>query len=490
MNPIPGPILLLVLPLLAAGASYLVRRWAMLATLIATATAGVLVFLCLRLPLDRSAFILGQEVGFGRPVLILGQTLQLGPAGKLWLAFVFGLAAIYYLVAWRISQGRSFFPFSLVILTLYTLVVLLQVFAMAVLVFAVSVALAVFIIQAGQLTSMRGAQRYLLVTLLAVPFLLAAGWLANPSASDLQTAETIRHALVPAAVGLGLLLAVFPFGTWMPAVAADAPPVVTAFLFTAGQAMALFLAFTFFRDNPLVTADPVMATVIQLAGLVMAASGGLMAAVQRDFGRFFGYAAMSSLGILLLALETGGSQGMTMALLHGVGRSISIALLAAALAILRHWAGTDRFAELRGMARHLPVATLGLVLGGLALAGFPLTAGFPTYWAVSRSLWNWVSSVAPTLGQETLAVEAVTGQDWVSTVTLWALIVSSAGIIIGLLRGLNGMLGAERRTDVARQPITASLIVLALAALTIVLGLYPQLFLDPVQRAAQAFSLF
>lgn len=490
MNPIAGPILLLVLPLLAAGTTYLVRRWAILAAFLATATAGVLAFLCLRLPLDRSAFVLGQEVAFGRPVLILGQTLQLGPAGKLWLAFVFGLVAIYYLVAWRVSQGRSFFPFSLVILTLYTLVVLLQVFTLAVLVLAVSVTLSVFIIQAGQLTSVRGAQRYLMVTLLAVPFLLAAGWLVNPSAPDVQTAEMIRRALVPAAVGLGLLLAVFPFGTWMPAVAADAPPIVTAFLFTAGQAMSLFLAFTFLRDNPLLTGDPLMATVIQLAGLVMAASGGLMAAVQRDFRRLFGYAALSSLGILLLALEMGGSQGVTLALVHGVGRSVSIALLAAALAILRHWAGTDRFAELQGMARHLPIATLGLMLGGLALAGFPLTAGFPTYWAVSRALWNWVYATAPTLEEATSAVEAASGQGWVAIITLGALVVSSAGIIIGLLRGLNGMLGANQRTDVARQPIAASLIVLALAALTIALGLYPQLFLDPVQRAAQAFSLF
>jgi formate hydrogenlyase subunit 3/multisubunit Na+/H+ antiporter MnhD subunit len=68
--------------------------------------------------------------------------------------------------------------------------------------------------------------------------------------------------------------------------------------------------------------------------------------------------------------------------------------------------------------------------------------------------------------------------------------VSSAGIIVGLLRGLNTMLRGNARQGVARQPIMASLLLLILAALTIVLGLYPQLLLDPVQSAAQAFSLF
>ena len=53
MNPIPGPILLLALPLGVAVITYLVRRWTVLAALLAAATTAVLAFLCLRLPLDR-----------------------------------------------------------------------------------------------------------------------------------------------------------------------------------------------------------------------------------------------------------------------------------------------------------------------------------------------------------------------------------------------------------------------------------------------------
>jgi hypothetical protein len=52
------------------------------------------------------------------------------------------------------------------------------------------------------------------------------------------------------------------------------------------------------------------------------------------------------------------------------------------------------------------------------------------------------------------------------------------------------MLGAAPRDDIARQPIIASLMVLALAGLVIILGLHPQLFLEPVRNAVEAFSLF
>ena len=488
MNPLPGPILLFVLPLLAAGVTYFFRRWAFLAALVATVTSGVLAFLCLRLPLDRSAFVLGQEVGFGRPIVILGRDLVLDPGGQAWLAFVFGLAVMFYFFSWRISQGQSFIPFSLAILSLYAFVILLQTFSLAVLVFAISVTVAVFIIQGGRRSSIRGAHRYLLITLLSVPLLLASAWLVDQSLLSTENTDMASQALLPAMLGFGLLLAVFPFGTWMPAVAADAPPIVTAFIFTATQAMALYLVLDFARDTPWMLTDATPSTMIQLAGLVMAAAGGLMAAVQRDFGRLFGYAALSDLGFLLLTLVMGGSQSQVLALLHMTSRALAVTLLAAGLSIIRHRAATDQFTGLQGVARRLPIATVGLVLGCLALAGFPLTAGFPTHWALGRAVWNWALPFSP-WAQGAGTDSSASGQ-WAGGLVLLALLTASTGIVIGVLRGLSAMLGADPREDLERQPIIASFMVLVLAALVILLGLYPQILLDPITSAVDALSSF
>lgn len=486
MTPIPGPIILIALPLASAIITYLIRRWALMAAFLAAATSGVVALLCLYLPLDRSAFVLGQEVGFGRPIVILGRNLILDPGGQAWLAFIFGLAVVFYLFAWRISQGHSFIPFSLAILSLYSFVVLLQTFSLAVLAFAISVALAVFIIQGGRRASTRGAQRYLLITLLSVPLLLASAWLVDQSLLSPENADMAGQALLPAMLGFGLLLAVFPFGTWMPALAADAPPIVAAFIFTAAQAMALYLVLVFLRDTPWMLRDPTLSTVIQLAGLVMAAIGGLMAAVQRDLGRLFGYAALSDLGYLLLTLVMGGSQSQVLAMLHLTSRALAVTLLAGGLAIVRDRAVTDQFAGLQGVARRLPVATMGIVLGGLALAGFPLTAGFPTHWALSRAVWNWALPFSP------LAEDAGTGAtgQWAGGLVLLALLIASTGIVVGVLRGLSAMLGPGPREDMERQPIMASLLVLALAAVVILVGLFPQLFLGPILKAAEAISSF
>jgi formate hydrogenlyase subunit 3/multisubunit Na+/H+ antiporter MnhD subunit len=429
-------------------------------------TSGVLAALCLSLPLDRSAFVLGQEVAFGRPVVIVGRNLILDPVGQAWLAFVFVLATVFFVLAWRLPQGRAFFSFSLVILTLYALIALLETFSLAVLVFAISATPAVFLVQAPYRASVRGAQRYLLVTLLAVPLLLAAAWMIDQSLVDPARAELARQALLPAGLGFALLLAVFPFGTWMPALAADAPPLTTAFVFTAGQAMAVYLVAMFLRSESWSLGIPTTLEVLQFAGLVMAISGGVMAAAQSDFGRLLGYAALSDLGYLLLAFGRGSSQGTALALLHMVNRSIVIALMAAALAILRRRAHTDTFSLLRGVARRLPIATMGLMIGGLALAGFPMTAGFATHWAACRAL---------AIDEPTLAL---------------LLLASSFAIGIGLLRGLSHMLGATPSDLQIRQPVIASLVVVVLAATVIALGLYPQLFLEPILKTVEALALF
>jgi formate hydrogenlyase subunit 3/multisubunit Na+/H+ antiporter MnhD subunit len=405
----------------------------------------------------------------------------------MWLAFIFAAATVLFLLAWRMPQGRSFIPSGLAVLSLYALIALLQTFSLAVIVFAMSMALIVFILNGGS-RSIQGALRYLVVTLLAVPFLLAAAWFVDQSVLSPENGDMARQALVPAAVGFGLLLGAFPFGTWMPAMSADAPPIATAFVFITGQAMALFLAMTFIQIAPFQLVDPPIRDAIRLTGLLMAVSGGVMAAVQRDFGRLFGYAALSDLGYLLLAFPAGGSQGLSLALLHTINRAVSITLLAASLAIIRHQAASDRFDRLRGMARRLPVTALGLMFGGFALAGFPFTPGFPSRWAISRSIWNWAQPLGTLTGETSLITDAIPIQQWTWVLALVALVASSAGILVGFLRGFHAMLGFDPRSEDSGQPVLASLMVLALIALAVVLSLYPQLFLEPVRSAAQAFS--
>jgi formate hydrogenlyase subunit 3/multisubunit Na+/H+ antiporter MnhD subunit len=266
----------------------------------------------------------------------------------------------------------------------------------------------------------------------------------------------------------------------MPALAADAPPIAAALVFTTGQAMALYLALVFANDAPWLLSSPVASIALLAAGLITTASGGVMAAVQRDLGRLFGYAALSNLGFLLLALVVGGSQARSLALLHTVNRALAITLMATGLAIIRFRAQTDEFSQLSGVARRLPIATIGFLIGGLALAGFPLTAGFPTHWAVNRAIWNSIQPLAFLVQETGDGASASAGDPLVGLLAVLALLASSVGIVVGTLRGLSAMIGPETREELASQPAIASLMVAVLVLVVILLGLYPQAVAGPV----------
>lgn len=466
MSGIPGPFVLIGLPLAMAVAVYLVRRWALIASLLSALTTAGLGVLCLRLPLDRPALVMGQAISFGQSVSILGRELGIDDASRIWLAFAFLSASMLFLFAWRISQGWTFFPTGLALTSLYSGVILLQHQTLAALTFAMAATLVVFVVQSGVHGPVRGALRYLVVTVLGVPLFLLAGWLIDQSTLRPENASLARQAVIPLAFGLGLWLAVVPFHTWLTALAADAPPLVTAFVACVGQGLVIWLGLDFLRDNPAAVEPWPVYPALQVAGLTMALIGGAFAAVQRDFGRLFGYALLANLGVLLLALGDGSSRGLTTALLHLAHRTGSAVLMAAGLAVLRHRAATDSFAGVSGLARRLPLTTVGLLGGGLGLAGFPLTAGFPTHWAVLRMVagtqWPWVL----------------------------ALLASSAGIVVGLLRGLSALLGPETDRDIAPQPVIAAGLIALLLILNVAAALQPQLFLAPAEQVVQTLNLF
>ena len=489
-----GPLFLIVLPLALAPVVYLLRRWALLAASLASATALVIARLCLSLPLDRPVSVLGWEVALGEPMVVLGREFALELAGCATLGFIYLIAAIAFLFAWRVSQGGLFFSLGLIILSLLGAAAMIRHFLFAVLFLWIASIIGVFIIQgdrqrpslrlgSGQATGPfdrrrpelaeglrtslragpgRGALRYLVMVSLAIPPLLITPWLIDLQAVNPDNLVLLRYAAVLLATGFAILLAVAPFHGWASAVAADAPPVVAAFVLTVTNAVVLLLMLSLLQSYPWLSEDPQVFSLLRMGGLLMAAVGGLLAFAQRDFGRLMGYAVLSDMGCTLVALGTASPAALTAALLQVTHRSVGLMLTAMGLAVMRHRAGSDSFADLAGVARRSPISTTGLVLGGLSLAGMPLTAGFPSRWAIYHLL------SAPGLPL--------------------AMLLSGAGVAFGYLRGLSTLLSPSTEPKVKREPFIASLIILGMIILCLGLGLSPHWFLPPIQRTVESFS--
>jgi formate hydrogenlyase subunit 3/multisubunit Na+/H+ antiporter MnhD subunit len=467
---IGNPLLPVVLPLAAGPLLYLLRRWRAM-TLLAAAIAF-------------SCAVLSLQVSPERSVTLLGRGLALDPILQAVLALLFASAGFSFLAAWRVPQGRSFPSLGLLVLGLLAVAMLLRQLAFVALLVEIGAVVAVFILQGGRRGSTRGALRFLVMVTLALPFLLIASWRIDLYVINADNAIYLGQATLFLGAGLLLWFAVVPFHGWIPAIAAEAPPGVVAFTCNAFLLVALGTLAQLLQTQSWLAENQDVFRALFLGGLATAAFGGVVAALRRNLSTLLGYAALSSLGVALFALGTESQLGALAAGLEVVNRTIALTLTAAAVASFRRYAPGDGFDQLRGVARRMPLTTFGLFVGGMSLAGVPLSGGFAARWLLLRTL---------------------TVRDaWPIAILLLA----GAGVAFGYVRALRALLGDRpikfqipnakpevsshtnnsQVAGIRREPLIATTLIVIMTIICLAVGLYPQFVLPILQKVVDGLT--
>jgi len=176
-----------------------------------------------------------------------------------------------------------------------------------------------------------------------------------------------------------------------------------------------------------------------------------------------GYAVLADIGVALVAFSTHTISGLSAALFVVFLRTFGLGLMSMGLALARTESPDDTFQSLTGLAWRRPWAAVGLIVGALSLAGVPPLAGFAGRWG---------------------ALQQAAGADLGASL---ALVLSSIGVVAGMLRGLQFVLRPidhAATQPVRESPLTIALIVGALL-LCLLFGLFPDL-LSPVIRQMSA----
>ncbi|MFQ5407912.1 MAG: proton-conducting transporter membrane subunit [Anaerolineales bacterium] len=461
------PLFFLGLPVVASMAAYALRRWVWLQTVIATATALVLALLALQIPLDQVAVIFGRETAFDSSWVVLGRSLTFGPDDRPALAFVFLAAGVFFGGAAAARVSRSFLPVALAMLTLLVATLFVQPFLFAALFLEIIAALAALMLSDERHPRTLGALRLLVFVTLGVPFILLAGWqLEGYSASPDDVALLGRAALL-LGIGFFILLSIVPFHSWLASVAEEAPPYAAAYVFTVFQASIVFMMLNSLNQFDWLRANMTFFATLRWGGLAMVVVGGAFAFAQRSMGRLMGYAVLIDFGASIVAVGLGTADGLRAALAIVALRGIGLAVWGLGMGVLVGAPGDDDLDRIRGWARQCPFATAAVVLGGLSIAGFPLTAGFAGRWALYRLL------AADNLN------------------LAFVLLLASASVILAYAVALRPMLAQpEAGEDGAPLSEDAPSMVYAGigVAVVLVLGVFPQWLLPAVTRAAAAFS--
>ncbi|GAA4336648.1 NADH-quinone oxidoreductase subunit N [Flaviaesturariibacter amylovorans] len=239
-----------------------------------------------------------------------------------------------------------------------------------------------------------------------------------------------------------------PFHFWTPDVYDGTPTVFTSFMATVVKA-AGFVAFMKLFAEAFGTIAPQWKL---LVGIIVAATlfiGNITAVFQQSVKRMLAYSSIAQAGFMMMAVYSINDDAREGLILYAAAYSLATIGIFAVLARMED----QSFEGFNGFARQQPLVAGALVIFVLSLAGIPLTAGFMSKFYMLRATMSG--------GSLFLALFAV----------LMAAV--SVYYYFRLLQAMYFREGGSGGTLVLNSGFKATLV--ALAAITILLGLFPSL---------------
>jgi NADH-quinone oxidoreductase subunit L len=179
---------------------------------------------------------------------------------------------------------------------------------------------------------------------------------------------TICLLLFTGAVGKS---AQIPLYVWLPD-AMEGPTPVSALIHAATMVTAG--VYMVARCGPLFTQSPFALEVVAVIGCATALYSATIAMTQYDLKRILAYSTISQLGYMFLGL---GVYAASAAIFHLYTHAFFKALLfLGAGSVMHAMNGVIDIRRFSGLKKVLPITAWTFIVGGLALAGFPLLSGF------------------------------------------------------------------------------------------------------------------
>lgn len=173
-----------------------------------------------------------------------------------------------------------------------------------------------------------------------------------------------------------------PLHVWLPD-AMEGPTPISALIHAATMVTAG--VFMVARLAPLYDLAPAAGVVVAVVGGATMVLGATIALTQTDIKRVVAYSTMSQLGYMMMACGLGAyAAGMYHLLTHGAFKALLFLGCGSVIIALHH---EQDMRHMGGLKDKLPVTYWTFLIGSLALAGFPLTAGFFSKDALLVSAW-------------------------------------------------------------------------------------------------------
>ncbi|MGE8684416.1 MAG: monovalent cation/H+ antiporter subunit A [Acinetobacter sp.] len=294
----------------------------------------------------------------------------------------------------------------------------------------------------------------------------------------LMSEQIQQHALfVPVLllilIGAFTKSAQFPFHFWLPNAMA-APTPVSAYLHSATMVKAGI--FLLARLLPIFAGAALYHNIVTFVGLFTLCMAAFFAIFKEDLKGLLAYSTISHLGLIVCLLGIGSPLAVAAAIFHIINHATFKAALFMIAGIIDHESGTRDLRKLSGLWQLLPFTATLTMITAASMAGVPLTNGF--------------------LSKEMFFTELLANLSG-PVMILSAIIATFAGIFavaysVRLVHGVffDGPLGKEvPNKDAHEPPFGMRAPATLLAALCILVGLFPALLVEPIVNSTARASI-
>jgi proton-translocating NADH-quinone oxidoreductase chain M len=268
-------------------------------------------------------------------------------------------------------------------------------------------------------------------------------------------------------IGFGIKLGSLFLHVWLPETYTMSPTPVSVLISSAMTGIGAYGIIRIWLDL-LSTHYAGYGIYLEIWGVATMVFGGAMALMQNDIKKVLAYSSISSMGYILFGIGSESVLGISGAILlyvtHGLGKALLFMM--AGSVILQ--TGTRNMNNLGGLSSKMPYTAVLTMIGALTIMGVPITSGFMAEWV----LFNGSLQGAIAIHWDSLKVIAF-------AIAMLTTVLTSAYLLWMYKRIFFGVI-PETLKNVKDSSGYVIVTMGILAAFTLILGIYPDMFYKPI----------
>ncbi|AOY74845.1 complex I subunit 5 family protein [Clostridium formicaceticum] len=271
--------------------------------------------------------------------------------------------------------------------------------------------------------------------------------------------------------GFGIKAAVFPLHSWLPDAHSTAPTPSSALLSGLVVKVYIFAVMKLlFRVVGLeiiqAIAIPQFITYFAVTGMIM---GSVFAIGQKDIKRLLAYSSVAQIGYIFLGMGLATTRGFSAALFHVVTHALMKSALFLSAGAIIYKKGKRDIRELEGIGYEMPITMMVFTTAALAMIGIPGLNGFMSKWYLSFAVLE---------AGKPIYLILILVSSFLNAVYYLPIIINA------FLRE-----SQERKNDMVWDGLPKSMTIpmVIIAALCIIIGFFPQIVMNFVERAVLTF---